>query len=809
MRTESAESGASVNEFKALSPDSPIPQYSLSFFETTFVTEQRSLTPESVMSDLDCESLDLDTLESLYRPSSPESTLSFSENRPLSPDSPIPEFSSPLPPYYSVALYGYRSSSPDSLSSETEYESALSDIFDYENRPESPASIETEAEDRPLSPDSIPEHRPISPDSAITEVRAASPESTSSLNEFKSLSPDSPVPQYYQLFFESTSTHRSDTPESLASDIDFEVCDPYIVASGYRPSSPESTTSICDNRPLTPDSPVPGFGQSLPDYQIALKGHRSSSPESITSDIEFDQTTELPLSEYRPKSPDSVASTDALVSQITPAPDLTTSEGIIQENRPMDLPTSILSKQTPKRSQMLTQSSYESICVVPEYRFVHKAVPVNLMSPVFDPQYKGETFMPKPGVFECIGSRIETRHHSSTEQRLAEDFNDEHYFSSRLTISETSGSLTTVSEFTSLSPDSEYDRSSPDSTMLMYASRTSSPGSVISVDEHRPLSPDSPISGHTVALPNTSVQPLESRASSLESISSLNENKQLSPDSPIPQYRPLSPVHVSEFEASYKPERKTNTSIATETKEEYGYQDDLSWPPHEFRSFSPSPQDSESDSRSLSPQTSPFETVFRCPSPEAAVEHGWPLSQYSMEFEEEVGRPSSPESIVSYTQQDHKQSQIVSLAEDKKEVIKTSTVTETQPLGHLTSEESRGQYEHIFQSPDISDDKKMDIHQPCLLSLDSSLKPKQVEEMVTKPKAPSERKKKKMKAEQKEVGQKDETAGQESAELQAQDLGRDEVSPQGASEFKVQEPQEGVRAQACPWCSVALHGVEV
>ena len=48
-----------------------------------------------------------------------------------------------------------------------------------------------------------------------------------------------------------------------------------------------------------------------------------------------------------------------------------------------------------------------------------------------------------------------------------------------------------------------------------------------------------------------------------------------------------------------------------------------------------------------------------------------------------------------------------------------------------------------------------------------------------------------------------------SAELQAQDLGRDEVSPQGASEFKVQEPQEGVRAQACPWCSVALHGVEV
>ncbi|XP_031441404.1 uncharacterized protein LOC105907238 [Clupea harengus] len=792
MRTESAESGASVNEFKALSPDSPIPQYSLSFFETTFVTEQRSLTPESVMSDLDCESLDLDTLESLYRPSSPESTLSFSENRPLSPDSPIPEFSSPLPPYYSVALYGYRSSSPDSLSSETEYESALSDIFDYENRPESPASIETEAEDRPLSPDSIPEHRPISPDSAITEVRAASPESTSSLNEFKSLSPDSPVPQYYQLFFESTSTHRSDTPESLASDIDFEVCDPYIVASGYRPSSPESTTSICDNRPLTPDSPVPGFGQSLPDYQIALKGHRSSSPESITSDIEFDQTTELPLSEYRPKSPDSVASTDALVSQITPEPDLTTSEGIIQENRPMDLPTSILSKQTPKRSQMLTQSSYESICVVPEYRFVHKAVPVNLMSPVFDPQYKGETFMPKPGVFECIGSRIETRHHSSTEQRLAEDFNDEHYFSSRLTISETSGSLTTVSEFTSLSPDSEYDRSSPDSTMLMYASRTSSPGSVISVDEHRPLSPDSPISGHTVALPNTSVQPLESRASSLESISSLNENKQLSPDSPIPQYRPLSPVHVSEFEASYKPERKTNTSIATETKEEYGYQDDLSWPPHEFRSFSPSPQDSESDSRSLSPQTSPFETVFRCPSPEAAVEHGWPLSQYSMEFEEEVGRPSSPESIVSYTQQDHKQSQIVSLAEDKKEVIKTSTVTETQPLGHLTSEESRGQYEHIFQSPDISDDKKMDIHQPCLLSLDSSLKPKQVEEMVTKPKAPSERKKKKMKAEQKEVGQKDETAGQESAELQAQDLGRDEVSPQGASEFKVQEPQEGV-----------------
>ncbi|KAL2079306.1 hypothetical protein ACEWY4_025050 [Coilia grayii] len=787
LRCSSPESVASLNEFKSLSPDSPIPQYSMSFFETTFFSK-------SVKSDHDFESLDFENVECVSRPSSPESTLSFNMNRPLTPDSPIPIFSSPLP-LYSVAVWGHRCSSPEAGLSDTEYESALSDIFDYENRPESPESIESEPEERPLSPDSIPEYRPISPDSAMVDVRTASPESTSSLNECKALSPDSPIPQFSQLVFESTAfttTHRSDTPESLASDLDYEVSEPSIVASGHRPSSPESTTSMCENRPLTPDSPLPGFVQSLPDYHATLKGHRSSSPESIASDIEIGHTTELPLSETRPESPESVASTDALVSELTDVlPHLTTSEEMIQENRPIDLPTNVMCRYTPETST----SSYGAVFIVPEYRFVRKAVPVNLMSPVFDHHYKGETFLPKTGVFERIGSKI--------EQTLAEDDTDEQYFSAALTVSERSGSLTSVSELTSLSP-SVSECSSPDSTMFMWGSRASSPGSVISLDEHRPLSPDSPVPEHMVASLDPSKQPSEHRASSPESISSLNESRHLSPDSPVPQYRPLSPVHVSE--TSYKVDWQMAKS-----KVEHVYDVDSLWPSHQFRSMSPSSQHSESDCRSLSPQMSMFDSVFRCPSPEAValdIEHSSPVSPYSVAFEVEVDRPSSPESIGYHTQEGHEQSEIVPA--DQKGVMETTivTLTETQSLGHLASEESKKQYKHFSVSPDTLDQNQLNTQKPSLLAPDSTVVPQQVEEMIVKPKIPSQRRKKK-KSERKEEPQRHKTPEQESAESEAKVKNGEEVSSQGTSEFKLEKPQKLVRAEACQRCSIYLHAVRV
>ncbi|XP_063042465.1 uncharacterized protein LOC134436989 isoform X4 [Engraulis encrasicolus] len=828
LRCSSPESIVSLNEFKSLSPDSPIPQYSASFFESTFVAEQRSVTPESVWSDQDIDSLDFGDLECASRPSSPESNLSFDANRPLSPDSPIPVFSSPLP-WESFQIWRQRCSSPEYDSSESEYESAISE-FDCEDRPESPASIQSEPEERPLTPDSIPEYRPISPDSALMDGLKDFRESTLPLNEFNDLSPDSPIPQFSQSVFqiiEFPKLYRPDTPESLESDLEYEIDEPSFVASGHRPSSPESVAS-CENRPLTPDSPLPAFVQSLPVCHTTLKGHRSSSPESVVSDVDVGHSIELALSETRPDSPESiastadlvaepiasteelvlgsvasteefvsdlVASTEALVSESISSTEALVREPIAstlelvsefadvlpnlssEEDSPLDLPTDAM--------RTYTSSLYGAVYIVPEYRYVQKAVPINLISHIVDPHYKGETFMPKTGVFERIGSRIEVDDSASTITTLGDDTDDQ-YTTSAFTVSERSGSLTTVSELTSLSPSvSENEVSSPDSSMFMWESRGSSPVSVISVDEHRALSPDSPIPWHTGTLLDPSDQTSEYRVSSPESVASLNENRHLSPDSPIPQYRPLSPVHVSE--ASYENDYTKNTFSV------YVVDIEPLWPSHSFRAISPCSQHSESESRPGSPQASPQDYELRCPSPEAAeldVEHSSSVSPYSAAFEAEVERPLSPESVEYDKQDDLKQSEIVSA--DPKEIIETTcvTVTETQSLAHLASEES---IKTLSLSSDTSVQKQSSVEKPSLLAPEGNsgqmVLKEMVEEMIVKPKTPSQRRKKK-KTERKTEPQIADIWSVES-EFKGKTVKKgEEVSSQATYEFKLKSSQK-------------------
>ncbi|MCJ8731719.1 hypothetical protein PDJAM_G00202610, partial [Pangasius djambal] len=125
-------------------------------------------------------------------------------------------------------------------SNSVENESFSGDLFDIEQRPESPDSIQSECEARPLSPDSIPEYRPISPESMIldSDIRGSSPDSFSAC---RPLSPDSPIPQYSAVFFElfPVTGGRSSSLESLASGPDYELNILSSISSDCR-TSPQS-----------------------------------------------------------------------------------------------------------------------------------------------------------------------------------------------------------------------------------------------------------------------------------------------------------------------------------------------------------------------------------------------------------------------------------------------------------------------------------------------------------------------------------------------------------------------------------------
>ncbi len=79
-----------MNEFRPLSPDSPITQYFPAVFESISVKTHRPSSPESVLSEEEWE-FNVFTLDT-----SPESTESINDEmfdfRSLSPDSPISQY---------------------------------------------------------------------------------------------------------------------------------------------------------------------------------------------------------------------------------------------------------------------------------------------------------------------------------------------------------------------------------------------------------------------------------------------------------------------------------------------------------------------------------------------------------------------------------------------------------------------------------------------------------------------------------------------------------------------------------------------
>ncbi|CAB1351828.1 unnamed protein product [Coregonus sp. 'balchen'] len=573
QRPDSPESTASVDEYRCLSPDSPLPQYLQYYPEPTlFMAGSRPSSPASICSNMEPEmELFLDA-SMLFedRPSSPDSIASIDEYRALSPDSPIPQFRQMLPEFVTSAN-GYRSASPESVTSDIEY--ILLEAFAFCQRPESPESTASVDEYRCLSPDSpLPQYlqyypeptlfmagsRSSSPVSELSDIfltlfsergRPSSPESVASVDEYRPLSPDSPIPVFRQSLPESVIYcigDRSPSPESMCSDIESwtiplmslfyddrprsltsvwsenqcELSDIFstIFSEKDRPSSPDSIASIDEYRALSSDSPIPQFGQMLPESVMSVLGDRSSSPESVTSGT---SETEYILSEafafwQRPDSPESTASVDEdrCLSPDSPLP---------QYLQYFPEPTIFMSVSRPSSPDSVTSEDIEYI-LSEAFAFwqrpdspdsiasIDEYRPLSPDSPT--PQFRQE--LPE-SVTYSVGYGSSSPESVTSDIEYAPLISEPFFIESRPDSPE---SIVSDTEERPLSPESlsEYRTMSPESVMLLTDTRSSSPESTASVDEYRCLSPDSPIPEFRRALRESIVSMIGYRSSSPESL---------------------------------------------------------------------------------------------------------------------------------------------------------------------------------------------------------------------------------------------------------------------------------------------------
>ncbi|XP_047671508.1 ankyrin-2b isoform X2 [Tachysurus fulvidraco] len=730
----------SFSECGRLSPDSAVPQYSELFYELIPVIGHRLFSPESMALynnyEEDYDDYELHVLTgTVFRASSPDSMKSLDENRPLSPDSPIQQFSSF--PEGSFPVFGYRSCSPESAGSiSVENETFSGDLFIVEQRPVSPGSFQSEFEHKPLSPDTISEYRPMSAESLIvaSHFRGASPESC------RPLSLDSPVPQYSTMFADLVlvTGHRSSPPESMASDIDYEVNILSTEDSYYRLSSPDSKASIDEETRLSLDSPIQAYKPSFLESTFPVSGYRSCSPESICSNsIEYElfnmsPQSRISASEIRGSSPDSISAHRPL-SPDSPIPQYSTmldelvsvtghgssfpesvhsaedDEFNVFNSVPFDYriasPDSVVSADenrplSPGSATSIPQFQ-ETIKMVPEYKLVYKTIPLNLISNIHDPHYKGETFSSKTGVFEYIGCRMEIVQTCKMDESngisnegvykipaLTHESAQNHMQSQTILTVPVLENQNTFSAL-SLNQSMKYNKESfefpeensadsitcytPDGHECLEISddlRASSPESIRSENEFRPFSPDSPIPEHMSLLPYTLISQYKGRPPSPESVSSVNEFQRLSPDSPIPEFSAHSPL-PSEHNVQLSVTNLTHISpiMSDILSSEYA----SVWLETKQRPASPVYELSECRSRSISPPTFSFESTYRFPSPESLreFEPNAPITPDSLIFDIDC-RPESPESVTSQTQcnDSMKDNQFVSEPEKEEMIIK-------------------------------------------------------------------------------------------------------------------------------------------
>ncbi|XP_030277436.1 uncharacterized protein LOC115584134 isoform X2 [Sparus aurata] len=336
-RPQSPESVSSEYELRSLSPDSPVPQFRCPrMCDDVELTKDRSCTPESTLSDWEGTDLCLDFLFDESRTESPQSVLSdigldrFFGNRALSPESVSSDFDFSLLHEW---LADFRASSPQSVASVEQHPFSSSMAFgqmmtqhcDYylqhsECRPVSPLSTLSDVEYYDFCLEELfDENRPDSPDSLTSqiEVKHTSVSSTASLRL-------SDVNALTYADIVRGITHEKHTavvpavsafelkhlwPLSMTSDEEYTHSDVYDWVSELRPQSPESLASQWELRSLSPDSPVPDFRSQHPSYDLDFARDRLFTPESTFSDWEgTDFCLDILFDESRPQSPESVAS---------------------------------------------------------------------------------------------------------------------------------------------------------------------------------------------------------------------------------------------------------------------------------------------------------------------------------------------------------------------------------------------------------------------------------------------------------------------------------------------------------------------
>ncbi|XP_051251523.1 uncharacterized protein LOC127361002, partial [Dicentrarchus labrax] len=306
LRSHSPESVSVQSELRPLSPDSPVPQFRCPHVVYDMeLSRHRSFTPESTFSDWEGTDLCLETL--------------FDENRPESPQSVLSDFELDK-------LFSSRALSPESVSSDFDFSLIQDWLLDFRaSSPEYVVSAEqwclsppmTFGQVRPLSPDSpIPQFSfPHVYDMELSRHRSFTPESTFSDWEgtdlcletlFDENRPESPQSVSSDFELDKLFSSRALSPESVSSDFDFSLIQDWLL--DFRASSPESVVSF-DQRCLYPRMTFGQINSQHCNYYLQYSESRPVSPISTTSDVEYSGFyLEDLFDDNRPDSPDSFSS---------------------------------------------------------------------------------------------------------------------------------------------------------------------------------------------------------------------------------------------------------------------------------------------------------------------------------------------------------------------------------------------------------------------------------------------------------------------------------------------------------------------
>ncbi|KAM3591010.1 uncharacterized protein V6R79_020521 [Siganus canaliculatus] len=627
-RPSSPESVSSVDKYKTLSPDSPVPEFSHSWPESaTVVTENRSSSPESVCSDVECGSIYPPSLNHEARAPSPASSAFGDESEYVLP---VVEniLTSPELIGFSHVDYGYippdHSSSHDSLVSNNNTPSPLNSVFDSDD--DWVVIHLSDVEERPFSPDSVTDYTPLSPQSEELDLRGSSPESDRC---HKCLSPDSPIPQYTpSLHYTVTLNYHSPSPESVLSDIEYEPM-PLLSCSEKRPFSPDSRGSVSDNEQLPNHDTDLALETDMTHKPICRNILVFDSDESKSEEEKLKKSNEIDTLTAKSLVPQSSQSVQNIVMPQTGAkflsddvntkvlsPDEGKSTGVLHgavtemcvlpSILPSDLALpSALSLDTAgdlefpgESSVSLPQYDVPLSLVTSAYSITYGVEHWKLISQIRDPQYVGETFMNKIGVFQLSEQRqsYQTKSSAVVEEEAPE----------------------VCSEYSQrpLSPDSEaeYEPISPQTFRTEFCHSERSVESQ-SHTERRPLSPDS-----------------------------LDENWTISTDSPIPEFGqslPQMSTLASREESSPSPFSVFSSDL------EYGDMSPFQLSP-EFRLSSPDSVDYTCDSQTLEFETG-LTTFVSVPSPPGSVFSDVKFTQSNLDIGVCEHRLGSPESEASET----------------------------------------------------------------------------------------------------------------------------------------------------------------